>query len=133
MPDTTTGTYAWIVDHTLTADEHDDTALVEETDPKLSANGTTGPYDAPAELLERLARGEGRVWRTLYDVDYTGHPADQRVCHIGRYLDFHDIGDPRGESVDADAEFGPLTDWSRPDSGAVDIQYRQDDGTWKTL
>jgi hypothetical protein len=128
-----TGTYAWIVDSTLTSDERDDTKLVEEADPELSRNGWTGPHDAPAELTDRLKRGEGRVWRTLYDVDYTGHPADERVCHVGRYLDFYDIGDPRGESVDADAEFGPLDDLSRHDCGATDVQYRQEDGTWKSL
>ena len=133
MPDTSTGTYAWIIDHTMTVDEHDDTKLVEESDPTMSANGTTGPYDAPIELLERLARGEGRVWRTLYDVDYDGHPADQRVCHIGRYLDVGIVDTGRAGEVDCDADFGPLTDFSRGDSGAVDIQYQQDDGTWKTI
>lgn len=128
-----TGTYAWIVDHTMTTDDKDDTKLVEETDPALSRNGWTGPHEAPAELIDRLTRGEGRVWRTLYDVDYSGHPADQRVCQVGRYLDFCDLGDPRGESVAADAEFGPLDDLSRGDCGAVEIQYQQEDGTWTTL
>jgi hypothetical protein len=131
--------YAWIVDHTMTLDDNDDTKLVEDTED--SDNGTTGPHNAPAPLLDRLAKGEGRAWRTLYDVDYTGHPADQRICHTGRYIDWLDLPDlltyfpgttPIPE-IDADTEFGPLDDFSRGQCGAVEIQYRQEDGTWKTL
>jgi hypothetical protein len=127
----TMGTYAWIVDSTKTTDDND--RVIEETDPALSKNGTTGPHNAPAELINRLKRGEGRAWRTLYDVDFEGHPEEGPVCYEGRYLDWADIDAARADSVDCDAEFGPLTDFSQPDSGAVDIQYRQDDGTWKSL
>lgn len=128
--------YAWIVTSTLTFDPNDDSdypKLIEDTED--SRNGTTGPHNAPADLLARLAKGEGRVWRTLFDRDGDDQPDDTRVCHVGRYLDWCDT-DPdseRAKQVDADAEFGPLTDLSAPDCGACEIQYRQDDGTWKTL
>lgn len=123
--------YAWIVDHTMTFDPADDTKLIEDTE--HSSNGTTGPHDAPTELLDRLARGEGRPWRTLYDVDYDGHPEDQRICHTGRYLDWGILNPDRNDEVDADAEFGPLHDFSQPDCGAVEVQYPDKDGTWTTL
>jgi hypothetical protein len=122
------GTYAWIVDRTycqnLDADDPDTAPLVE--DAEGSANGTTGPRNAPAELLARLAKGEGRAWRTLVDIDFDGHAEENRVIHQGRYLD---IGDNAGSEDD----FGPLFDFSQPDSGCVEIQYQQEDGTWKTL
>lgn len=131
------GSYAWVVTNTLVpdpTDESDTPKLVEEK-PEDSRNDTTGPHNAPADLLARLAKGEGREWRTLFDVDYDGHPEDQRVCHMGRYLDWYDVepNSERGKGVDADAEFGPLGDMSMPDCGAVEIQYKQDDGTWKGL
>lgn len=133
--------YTWVVDHTWVADPDDDeaTTLVEETDQSLSCNGVTGPYGAPDELLKRLAAGEGRRWRTLYDPDGPGHPEEQRLVHEGRYLDWHDLvpsvdGDLAFQDVDdPDSEFGPLDDLSRPDSGATEIQYLQEDGTWKAL
>jgi hypothetical protein len=122
------GTYAWIVDHTyrqdLDAKDPDTAPLLEDTE--YSANGVTGPGKAPAELLDRLKNGEGRVWRTLVDVDFDGHAEGNRVIHQGRYLD---IGDDAG----ADDEFGPLIDFSQPDSGCIEIQYEQEDGSWKTL
>jgi hypothetical protein len=132
------GDYAWLVTSTLVPDPDDDTsdfpALVEEN-PQDSRNGVTGPHNAPPALLAQLADGEGREWRTLFDRDGEGHTDDKRVCHVGRYLDWGDVepGSDRGENVDGDAEFGPLTDLSMPDCGACEIQYKQPDGTWKTL
>jgi hypothetical protein len=126
-----TSTYAWIVDSTKTLDEDD--KVVEQTDPEWSSNGTTGPHDAPADLVARLAAGEGRHWRTLYDVDYDGHPQDERVSHEGRYLDVSDVDPARADEVDCDAEGGPLYDFAQPDSGAIEIQYEQPDGTWKSF
>lgn len=123
--------YAWVIDSTKTTDDNDQ--VVEETDPEMTSNGTSGPHNAPAELLARLAAGEGRRWRTLYDVDYDGHPEDERVSHEGRYLDFADVHPEWATVVDAEAEHGPLGDFAAPDSGALIIQYLQDDGTWKTL
>lgn len=119
--------YAWIVTNTLIASENDDTVLVEDTEG--SRNGTTGPSDAPPELLARLENGEGREWRTLFDVDDDLHPEpeDQRVAHIGRYLHLDD-----GEELGDDA-YGPLYDLSQPDVGATDVQYREPDGTWSSL
>lgn len=114
--------YAWIVTSTLTASEDDDTKLVEDTE--SSRNGTTGPSDAPDELIARLKAGEGREWRTLFD---DGCPEDQRVAHIGRYLHLDD-----GDELGGDA-FGPLHDLSQPDVGATDVQYRGPDGTWSSL
>jgi hypothetical protein len=119
--------YAWIVTSTLTASGDDDTKLVEDTE--SSRNGTTGPPDAPDELIARLKAGEGREWRTLFDVDDDVHPEpeDQRVAHIGRYLHLDD-----GDELGGDA-FGPLHDLSQPDVGATDVQYREPDGTWSSL
>lgn len=123
--------YAWVCDSTLVEDPADDTRLVEDTED--SRNGTTGPHNAPPELLGRLGNGEGRVWRTLFDTNWPDQPQDQRVCHVGRYLDWSDLDPAHADRVDCDAEFGPLEDLSAPDCGAVTVQYRQDDGTWKTL
>ncbi len=122
------GTYAWVVDHTycqnLNAEDPDKAPLLE--DKEFSRNGLSGPANAPVHLLDRLAKGEGRVWRTLVDTDYDGHAADNRVVHQGRYLDV-------GSCAGAEDDFGPLWDFSLPDSGCVEIQYRQQDGSWKTL
>lgn len=123
--------YAWVIDHTMTTDDNDDTKLTEDTE--ASDNGTTGPHGAPDELLTRLANGEGRVWRTLYDVNYRGHPDDQRICHTGRYLDWTDLDPTRADDVEPWAEFGPLQDLSQPSCGAFEIQYQDRDGTWTTL
>lgn len=69
---------------------------------------TTGPHDAPDELIVRLYNGEGTHWRTL-DVD-------DAVYHEGRYLAL--------DGAAGDAEMSPLDDLSKPDAGAITIQVR---------
>jgi hypothetical protein len=123
--------YAWIVDSTLTFDPDDTTKLVEDTEG--SDNGTWGPHNAHPELVRLLQEGKGRNWRTLYTADYAGHPASERLVHTGRYLDLSDLDPALADNVRSDAEFGPLDDLSQPGHGAGDIEYQDEDGTWRML
>lgn len=102
-------TYAWIIttDH-LFSDEGLP-ALQDEA-------GTTGPRDAPAGLLARLAGGEGRTFR-MYD-------DDGELYYTGRIL----TGDVPGSEDD----FGPLADFGTPNAGCTEIRYRAG-GRWVTL
>lgn len=65
MEDWTVSEYAWIITRDHLAEEFGDKPDI----------GITGPRDAPADLLGRVARGEGRTFY-LYDDDgeryYTG-------------------------------------------------------------
>ncbi len=63
---------------------------------------------------------------TEFSRNGTTHAADNRVIHTGRILD---VGDNAG----AEDDFGPLYDLSQPDSGCVEIQYKQEDGSWESL
>lgn len=107
--------YAWLVTETWTDNEDGDQRV---PDTKHDRNGWTGPNEAPQELLDRLAAGEGRQWRTLMD---------EEVVHVGRYLHLDD-GDDLGEDA-----FGPLNDLSKGDVGADDIQYLEPNGEWESL
>lgn len=138
------GGYAWIVSHSKEQelDAYDPyLAPLREMPKGESRNGVTGPLDAPETLLELLRAGKGREWRTLYDEDFHGHAEDNRVCHMGRYLDWLDVDpavmpDFRGAGiphVDEDAELGPLRDLSYPDCRAYMIQFKDDCGTWETV
>lgn len=118
-----TAAYAWIIDLDHLAEEWG--TPVDE-----SEVGTSGPHDAPGELLALLGepRRNGaqpqhlpanvRKFR-LYDDDgelyYTGRQA---------------FVDPA--EADEDAEFGPLNDFGMPNDGAVRLDYWED-GEWKTL
>jgi hypothetical protein len=122
-------TYGWIcdVDHHQMEGVHDYT-------------GCTGPRNIPDALLRRLEAGEGRGWRTLYDLERDDdRPLSERIVHSGRYLDWSDLDPDRDDErtghpeVEADAEFGPLTDLSKPDSGAAEIEYRHAGDRWVAL
>lgn len=106
--------YAWLVTATWTSDDAD--RRVPDTE--FDRNGTAGPGEAPQELLDRLAAGEGRQWRTR---------CDGEIVHEGLYLHLDD-GDELGDDA-----FGPLEDLSKPDVGAEEIEYLEVDETWKTL
>jgi hypothetical protein len=108
--------YAWLITETWTSDDENEDRRVPDV--KFDRNGQTGPGEAPQELLDRLAAGDGRQWRTLMD---------EEVVHVGRYLHLDD-----GDDLGGDA-FGPLEDWSKGDVGADEIQYLGPDGEWKSL
>ena len=113
------GGYAWVVDVDWTYDPQDQFP---------SRKGQTGPVDAPQLLLNLLAEGKGRRWRTLYDEDYDGQDVRERRVHGGRYIDFNELdpatyGEIANTNVDASAEQGPLWDLSQPDCGATEIQF----------
>ena len=76
-----------------------------------------GPRNAPAELVGRLLAGKGQAFRILDD--------DGELYFLGRILHTDD------EVWDED-DFGPLTDFGGPDSGATEIQYREG-GKWTML
>jgi hypothetical protein len=99
--------YAWIItkDHLFDGDTTD-----------RDEAGTTGPRDAPAGLLARLAAGEGREFR-IYD-------DDEELYYAGRILT---AGEPGSED-----DFGPLDDWGTPNAGATEIRYLAG-GKWETL
>jgi len=111
-PDTTGGLsrYAWIIDK-----DHLD--LVGVLGPDADDTRTTGPYNAPTGLLQRLAAGEGVPFR-MYD-------DDGELYYTGRL-----VGPPGIESTERG--FAPLDDFGRGNAGAVSIQYRLA-GTWTTL
>lgn len=107
--------YAWLVTETWTSDDAD--RRIPDTE--FDRNGTTGPSEAPQELLDRLDAGEGLRWQTR---------CDGEIVHAGRYLHLDD-----GDELGGDA-FGPLEDLSKPDVGAEEIEYLNPvTGEWKGL
>lgn len=96
--------YAWTIDSYPVTDgfqaEPDGTVL-------------QGPRDASDELLERLAKGEGRKFRLLDD--------DGILYFEGRILI---PGEPDPDAPAGDMHFAPLWDLGEG-YGCVDIQYRE--------
>lgn len=92
--------YAWIID-----EDHLDG----------EGTGTTGPRDAPAELLTKLTgTSEGDKFR-MYD-------DDEELYYSGRLLG------------DDPSLFEPLDDYGTPNAGCTEIRYRNDEkGVWETL
>lgn len=80
--------------------------------------GTTGPSDAPEDLLAQLEAGKGTTFK-MYD-------DDGELYYTGRIL--HAVENP-----DADADFGPLWDFGTPNAGCTEIRYRDKIGAWVTL
>lgn len=74
-----------------------------------NARGLTGPADAPHELLENLAAGQGDTFR-MYD-------DDQEIYYTGRGLSVDD-------EWDDNACFGPVYDFGRPNAGAIWIRWQ---------
>lgn len=105
--------YAWIIDK-------DHGAEPGAAPGTYAGNAATvaGPHDAPANLLARLAAGEGTKFR-LYDDDgelyYSGRlvladPSQERLSRNG-YADL------------PEEAFGPLWDFGTPNAGAVEIKF----------
>ena len=91
--------YAWVItkDH-----------LWRDGDTGASDVGTMGPSDAPAELVERLNKGEGDTFK-MYD-------DDRELYYTGRGLTLDD-------EWDENACYGPLGDFGKPNAGAVTIEW----------
>lgn len=102
-----TASYAWVIteDHLFDGDTID-----------RNEAGTSGPSDAPADLLARLAAGEGREFRI--------HDDDGELYYAGRIITRDEPG--------CQEDFGPLDDWGTPNAGATEIRYRAN-GKWETL
>lgn len=103
-------TYGWIItkdylNEKWKADFPDDSSAV----------GTAGPRNINDEVLARLRKGEGQLFK-MYD-------DDGELYYTGRFI---------GEEGSEEA-MGPLDDFGTPDSGAVRIDYRQANGKWETL
>jgi hypothetical protein len=93
--------YAWIID-----------AVEPDSGLDRGEVGTTGPRNAPDELIAQLEtdRDAGQRFR-IYD--------DDRVLYYeGRIL--------LPDDPDAHEEFGPLWDWGAPNAGATEIQCLRD-------
>ena len=119
-------TYGWIVTRDVLAEDPEHAAG--------SSVGVMGPRTIDPAIEARLIAGEGRRWRTLFDVDYDGHPREERVAHEGRYLECDEDDLDGRDQRDAGGEgFAPLWDFSQPDSGAVEIEYYTEAGEWETL
>lgn len=87
-----------------------------------NAGGVTGPGDAPADLLARLDKGEGRKWK-IYD-------DDGELYYSGRIV-FEDPAEEVGNDI-PDLAFRPLWDFAAGNAGATEIRYFMD-GRWETL
>jgi hypothetical protein len=105
-----TATYAWVIDVDHLADEGAEPGSLAG-----NAATVTGPGDAPAGLLAKLAAGEGHKFR-LYD-------DDGELYYSGRLA---------GDRESEDAGFGSLDDFGMPNAGATEIKYLID-GKWVTL
>lgn len=92
--------YAWVVDL-----DH-----LEEGDERGGDAGTTGPSQAPAELLAKLEAGEGYVWN-VYDDDGIKYYTGRLVCIL------EEDGFPSNE-----ATAGPLDDFG-VGAGATEVRY----------
>ena len=88
--------YAWIIDR-------------DHTEVTSGDAGVTGPSDAPAELLERLAAGEGYT--------FTMRDDDGELYYTGRGIA---TDDELGSEAFA---YGPLGDFGMPNAGAVEITW----------
>ncbi len=101
--------YAWIVDvdHSPDPDEPPGT--------NSNAPNGRGPRNAPACLLARLTKGEGRAWKM--------HDDDGEIYYSGRIV-FADPEDEKGDGLSLPEEaFGPLSDFGTPNAGATEIRY----------
>ena len=107
--------YAWLItkDHLFTPD-----GVLDRDEA-----GTSGPRNAPDDLLADLDAGNGREFQMFDD--------DGELYYTGRIL-------VRGQDETAwtgagEEDFGPLWDFGRPNAGATEIKYRNADGAWQPL
>jgi hypothetical protein len=91
-------TYAWII-------TKDHLAEPGDTDTDV---GTTGPSDAPDDLIALLSDGKGHTFR-MYD-------DDGELYYTGRLV-------ARDDEMGEDECYGPLGDFGMPNAGAVTITY----------
>lgn len=122
LPLDETSTYAWVVTKVNVAELGED--MADEV-------GTSGPRNAPAELLAVLKAGGGDVFRMLDDDGvwyYRG-----RVVFADQSVEVS--ATPGGEffvpgtylcTLPANEEeaFGPLWDFGAPNAGCTELQYR---------
>lgn len=114
--------YAWTIDRVNVKELGDD--MGEEV-------GTFGPRDASDELLDRLKRGDGHVFR-MVDGDgiwyYRGRIVftDTEATPNARLTKMNPGDNPIWIECGSIGEegFGPLEDFGTPNAGCVDIQYR---------
>lgn len=115
-------TYAWIIDTDHLAEPGTEPGTIA-----TNAATVTGPSDAPADLLARLADGAGRPFRIL--------DSDEELYYSGRIVGVAEddaifMGSP---DTDESADFGPLWDFGTPNAGASDLQYRNAAGAWQSI
>lgn len=111
-------TYGWIVD-------------IDHEEPGSNRVGIMGPCGIHPDIERALQAGKGRTWRTEHDE--RGLDPSELLVHQGRYADLHELNlcaEPCG--CDAEGEFGPLDDFSRPEGGATMIKY-EEAGRWVEL
>jgi|SRR6185369_3210885 len=101
QPPATPARYAWIID-----------AVGPDSGLDQDEIGTTGPSNAPDELIHQLEidRDAGRNFR-IYDDDGI-------LYYEGRIL--------LPDDPDEQEEFGPLWDWGAPNAGATELQCLRD-------
>lgn len=83
-------------------------------------DAVVGPRNIRPETEARLRNGEGEKFRMLDD--------DDILYFEGLFID-----DGEAEDWEVEAEFQPLDAYGRPDSGAVQIQYKNKDGVWESI
>lgn len=109
--------YAWVIER-----DHLDKP---GKDPH-TAKGLTGPSAAPQELLDRLERGQGVRFR-MYD-------GDGELYFTGRVLALNEDGTTQAFKDAGDEFMAPLDDFGGPDSGCVEIRYRNTETReWESL
>ena len=84
------------------------------------SDAVVGPRNIRPETEARLRSGQGEPFRMLDD--------DRELYFEGLFID-----DGEAEDWEAEAEFQPLDAFGRPDSGAVIIQYKDNNGEWEDL
>lgn len=106
--------YAWVITKDL-LDKDDATNDV----------GRYGRHDAPQELRDRIAKGEGRRFRLVDD--------DGEVYCEGRMLYANEDDTENGPGSDWD--FAPQNDYGEGGLGTTEIQYWKPGkgGGWETL
>jgi len=121
--DMTESTYAWRISRDVLFGKDDPDFPREQ----WSQAGTEGPRNAPDSMLEvlrhpKINAAKVHEFRMLDD--------DGTLYYVG-HLMTADGASPW--AMDEESVFGPLDDFGRPNAGAVEIQYRDDKGEWRTM
>jgi hypothetical protein len=119
LPESEMAQYGWIIDI-------DHLWNPEPTPPGLgydNETGTSGPWNIPGDIAERLSSGEGRKFQMC---------GDGELYYSGRIITREEEGSEES-GPGSEEDFGPLEDFGKPNAGCEEIHYLDGNGNWVEL